>query len=40
MIDRLLHVLQKAAIIAALLFLGIATLKYGVLLFVAALLGG
>jgi len=40
MIDRLLHVLQRAAFIAALLFLGLASLKWGVLLVVATLLGG
>lgn len=40
MIDRLLHELQRAAFIAALLLLGFASLKYGVLLFVATLLGG
>lgn len=40
MIDRVLHVLQRAAFIAALLFLGFASFKYGVLFFVATLLGG
>lgn len=40
MIERLLHFLQRVAFIAALLLLSLASLKWGVLLFVATLLGG
>jgi len=40
MISRMHHVFKRAALIAALLFLSMGFVKYGVLFLVAAQLGG